>query len=110
MISEKCIENSILSYLKLCGVLCWKNDSVGIYDPTRNVYRKRRSIHHLVGVSDILGIYKGRFLAIEVKSENGRLTPGQKRFIDSVNANGGIAFVAKCVEDVEYFLNNFKED
>jgi hypothetical protein len=52
------------------------------------------------GGSDIIGIAPdGRFLAVEVKTTTGRLRPEQQRFIDAVNAKGGIAGVARSVED-----------
>lgn len=56
------------------------------------------------GVSDIIGCHNGRFLAIEIKTERGRVTPHQQRFIDRVNAAGGIGFVARSIEDVTYHL------
>lgn len=98
---EKQIENLILSYLKSKKILAWQNSSVGIFDAKIGKYRRKNSIHRIVGVSDILGIYAGRFLAIEVKSEKGRLSLPQKEFIDQINAQGGIAFVARSIEDVE---------
>ena len=52
------------------------------------------------GVSDIIGCKDGRFLAIEIKTAAGRVTPHQQRFIDRVNAAGGIGFVARSLEDV----------
>ena len=52
------------------------------------------------GVSDIIGIYKNRFLAIEIKTEKGKVTKHQARFLKAVEDNGGIAFVARSVEDV----------
>ncbi len=55
------------------------------------------------GVSDIIGILpdgSGRMFACEVKTERGRVTPHQARFIDRVNAAGGIGFVARSIEDV----------
>ena len=56
------------------------------------------------GISDIIGCHNGRFLAIEIKTERGRVTPHQQRFIDRVNAAGGIGFVARSIEDVTYHL------
>ena len=56
---------------------------------------------HAPGVSDILGILKdGRFLAIEVKSAKGRISPHQQLFLNEITARGGLAFVAKSVEEV----------
>lgn len=52
------------------------------------------------GVSDILGIYKGRFLAIEIKAPGGRLSPAQKIFLDNVKEEGGVAILAYSVDDV----------
>lgn len=81
-------------------------DSVGIYDSIRKTFRKRHSIHHIKGVSDILGVVRGRFIAIEVKSKVGRLSPEQKLYLDRVNSFGGYAIMARSVEDVKAFLES----
>ena len=52
------------------------------------------------GVSDIIGCKDGRMIAIEIKTPAGKVTPYQQRFIDRVNAAGGIGFVARSIEDV----------
>jgi hypothetical protein len=52
------------------------------------------------GISDILGCYKGRLLAIEVKAGKGKLSDHQKKFLDRVQAEGGIAIVAYSVDAV----------
>lgn len=53
------------------------------------------------GVSDIIGcLPNGRFLAIEVKAPMGSVSDEQMEFIFDVRKNGGIAFVARSVEDV----------
>lgn len=77
------------------------NHSTGIYDPKRGVFRKRSGVGAINGVSDILGVYKGRLFAIEVKSEKGRPTLEQVVFIQDVRRHGGIAFVAKNLSDVD---------
>jgi len=70
-----------------------------------------------VGMADIIGmlprhamlrfrplpvreIAEGVFLAIEVKSAKGIVTPAQQSFLDQINAAGGRAFVARSVDDV----------
>ncbi len=66
------------------------------------------------GTSDLIGIYKGRFLAVEVKRETWK-TPNkgtkayqhfknQKDFIDVIVRLGGYAGFAQSVEDVEKIL------
>ena len=60
------------------------------------------------GCSDVLGqLTDGRFLAVEVKSETGRLRPEQADFLDRVRTAGGLAFVARSCADVARELNAF---
>lgn len=53
-----------------------------------------------VGCSDIIGQMKdGRFLAIECKSASGKLSEAQINFIDTVRASGGVAGMARSIDD-----------
>ena len=99
---EKEIENLILDYLSYRPGYYWKNQSVGIYDPTKRKFRKSNNRHHVLGVADILGVKNdGQFVAIEVKTKKGRLSENQKAYLQKVEANGGLSFVARSVEDVK---------
>ena len=52
------------------------------------------------GVSDIIGMtIDGHFFAVEVKAGKNRPTPRQQEFVDQVNKDGGLAFVAWSVDD-----------
>jgi hypothetical protein len=102
VVPEKIIENAILTYLFYKKIFAWKNQSVGVFDPVRKIYRKSSNKFHINGVSDILGILPGgRILAIEVKSAVGKASKEQNEFIDKINAGGGKAFVARSFEEVE---------
>ena len=60
------------------------------------------------GMSDIMGILKdGRTLCIETKSRTGKVQPHQQAFLDSINAAGGLAFVARSTDDV---INKLREN
>lgn len=86
MLKEKDITHQIRSVLKTFGIFHWK------------VWQGMGSAP---GVPDIVGILKdGRFLGIEVKTDRGRLSPHQERFIQNINDAGGLAFVARSVDDV----------
>lgn len=99
---EKEIENLILDYLSYRPGYFWKNQSVGIYDPTKRRFRKSNNRHHVLGVSDILGVRSdGQFVAIEVKTKKGRLSENQKAYLQKIKEHGGLAFVARSVEDVK---------
>ncbi len=52
------------------------------------------------GFSDIIGIYEGRFLAIEVKVLGKKPTEAQQAFLDAVTAAGGVAFCAHSLDEV----------
>ena len=95
---EGLVQAAILSYLDLKGIFHFRINNTGIWHPTRKIFFKPR--HLTPGVSDILGIYKQRFLAIEVKSSKGKVSPEQTKFLEEVIANGGIGFVARSVQDV----------
>ena len=59
------------------------------------------------GAADLIGIIKpsGRFLAIEVKTARGRLRPEQANFLRLVKAFGGVAGVARSVEEAHAIVN-----
>ena len=100
MTPEKLIEYQIFNFLKIHRVFCWKNESTGVFDPKKKVFRTNKNPHKIKGVSDILGVFEGKPLAIEVKSYSGTVRKEQKEFIKRINEEGGIAFVARSIEDV----------
>lgn len=104
-LKETEVQAQILEYLQLKGMFVWRNDSVGVYDATKKTYR-RKSKFCMNGVADIIGIYKSKFLAIEVKTGYNKPSDNQKKFLERVNREGGIAFVAYSLDDV---INNLKE-
>lgn len=112
---ESDIQASIMIALSKAGCTVWRQNvgqgwagksqrlstgAVVIHDP--------RPLHAglCVGSSDIIGITpNGQFLAVEVKSKTGRLTEEQQRFIDAVRRKGGIAGVARSVEEALQLLS-----
>lgn len=105
---ERVIESEILNWLHYKKIFCWKNVSGGWFDPVRKRFRKQVSRFAINGTSDVLGVLKdGRFLAIEVKAKYGKASPEQLSFIDKINSSGGIAFIAKSVDDVSERLKDY---
>lgn len=49
------------------------------------------------------------FTAVEAKSETGRLSQHQKAFLDAVKAAGGVAIIARSVEDLEQALGELEK-
>lgn len=57
------------------------------------------------GGADLLGIdYRGRFVAIEVKTPTGRVSPEQRKFGELVEQRGGVYLVMRSVDDARAFL------
>jgi hypothetical protein len=99
---EQIIKLQISGYLRhIPGLVFWWNQSQGVYDAKRGIYRKRKGAYERSGVSDIVGCWNGKFLAIEVKSKVGKPTEEQSRFLEDIVSHGGIAFIANSVEQVE---------
>lgn len=53
---------------------------------------------------EMVGHQVAVFASIEVKTPSGRLRPEQQQWLDAVQAAGGIAGVARSVEDAEALL------
>lgn len=83
-------------------VILWRNNTGKLAD------RNGRWITYGLGVggADLVGLVKGsgRFFAIEVKAEHGELSPEQKAWLDVVERFGGVAGVARSVDEAMSIL------
>jgi hypothetical protein len=92
------LTKAILNWLNASGFKAWRNNTTGIWDAKKHVWRKH---HGELGVSDILGMQKktARFIAVEVKFGKDKLSPDQIRFLNDIKRGGGIAIEAKSFDD-----------
>jgi penicillin-binding protein-related factor A (putative recombinase) len=104
--TEKETQKAILEFLKTIGALPIKIYNGGIYDPKYQKYFFPYQTQK--GVSDIIVCYKGRFVAIEVKSPSRKPTPDQIQFLKEVEKAGGLGFWTDDIDDVINFFNNLK--
>ena len=106
---EKALEKLILDWLNtIKGCFAFKVNTTGIYDPKKRILRKITNPHIHKGTSDILGLYRGRFFAIEVKHGYGKPSKQQKLFITRVVSNGGVAWTTNNFEETKIkFINTF---
>ena len=77
-------------------------------------YLKKNRIYHfrfqaqsnLNGLPDIICLYKGFFIGLELKREKGGTPTGlQLRKIKAINDNGGIGLIVRSVYEVEMLLD-----
>lgn len=114
--TEKDVERKLILHASEIGSTLFKNN-VGMYrDERGNVIRFGlcKGSSDLIGwtpvkiTSEMVGNTVAIFTAVEVKkNKHGsyRATDGQLRFINAVRANGGLAGVADCNEDLEEIVH-----
>lgn len=60
------------------------------------------------GGSDLIGLYRGRALFVEVKTPDGRQSPEQKTFQQCVERHGGIYRILRSVDEARAFLQELR--
>lgn len=99
---ESDIQAEILGWLKARNVLVWRMSMGGV----KHVgFRARNSMK---GWPDLFGIIPnspGKMFCVEVKSET-KLSREQTEMLAKLEAAGCLVIVAKCLEDVTYFMDS----
>lgn len=93
-IKEKSITNAILKYLRsLDNCFCWKEHG-GMYGTA--------------GIPDIICCLNSRFIGIEVKKPDGKVSKLQEVTLRKIKKASGIAIVAYSVDDVKAIVDKLK--
>jgi len=105
-VTEKQIETAILNFLtSIKGCKAWKNQTTGIFDPHKKVYRSLKGRYSGKGSADILACLGGWFIAIELKNPaRSVVSIHQYKFLEEIRNAGGVAFIARSVDDVKRTL------
>lgn len=97
---ETALVRACLDYLALVDrCFCWRNNS-GAYRAGARFVR-----FGYVGSADILGVVRGRFLAVECKAGKNVQSDSQLEFQAAVERCGGVYVLAYSVEDVAVALS-----
>lgn len=115
---ESALQSEIMLALSQAGHTVWRQNTglawVGTPHPMKSgdvllTTPRRLHVGLMRGSSDIIGICNdGRFLAVEVKTKEGRVTDEQRTFIDIVRRKGGRAGVARSVDEaIEIARGNY---
>lgn len=100
VVKEKVIERGIIAWLKLMKVFAFKVENGAVFDQKRGAFRFNSSTRTR-GIPDIIALHESVAYAIEVKSATGRLSVHQKAFLADWQSSGGVAVVARSIDDVE---------
>jgi hypothetical protein len=112
---EAAVQDAVLRFLALDKRVAWAHrfntGAMRIPNPPGPDGRSRG--HRFVqfafpGCSDVLGqLVSGHFLAVEVKRPSTKPTPDQAAFLALVAQHGGLAVVARSVDDIARALDGF---
>lgn len=61
------------------------------------------------GGADLIGLYAGRFLAVECKTVKGRQSPEQVRFQAAITAKGGVYALVRSEDDARELLTQLQQ-
>lgn len=100
-------ESELLSFaltcLKQSGLVYWRVPNGPVMHSIGNkVIRKRSPI---AGFPDLAGVFpNGKFFAIELKTDKGRLSPEQTEWITKLNMSGAMALVLRSKDEIREFV------
>lgn len=100
--SANALTRAILHLITIEGGFATRINSQGQFDPVRRIMRRGTTVP---GMTDIVGVYKGFPLFIEVKAGRDQLSLNQLDVQKRVEKAGGKWF---CARDFDVFLKWFK--
>ena len=105
--SEANVLNDCMIALSKAGAKVFRNNTGALKD------RDGRLVRYGLcpGSSDIIGVTKdGLFLAVECKTDKGKATEKQLRFLECIRSMGGRSGIARCADDAVRILNGEQLD
>lgn len=91
------LTKAVIDYLRLKGVRCWRSNSVGIFDPTKKVFRKPSGSS--TGIADVTGLRKpmGQHIEVEIKRVGEKQRQSQIDHQKSIEEMGGLYFLTTSI-------------
>jgi hypothetical protein len=102
--AENDILQAICEFLWYNKIFFYRNNNTPTYDAARRAYRAMPK-WGMKGISDIVGVFRGRPMYIECKVKGKYASKEQKEFIQKILDEGGIAGVCRSIDDVKKLLN-----
>lgn len=102
---EADIQRKIIALLKRRGAVVTRVNSGHMRDSDG-----RHIALAAAGTSDLICLYRSRYLALEIKRPGNKPTSKQQAFLEDVRREGGIAMVLTSVAEAEALLDAIKGD
>jgi 5-methylcytosine-specific restriction endonuclease McrA len=90
----KILGKIMVSITHIDGAMFWRNNTGSVPTPHGTMIS-----FGLIGSPDIIGVYRGKAVGIEVKTQTGRLNENQKNFRKRWELSGGVYIIARSPED-----------
>lgn len=90
---------AVCAYLTIKRCHFWRQNTAGVFDPTRQTWRAL-SPYAMRGVSDLILLKDGKAIFLEVKSAIGKLSPDQIKFKAFVEEAGSTYYTIRSIDDV----------
>lgn len=98
---EQDLVRQCLDWLHLQGALAWRQNQGGFAGVNGNGKKRFvRFTHGEEGIADIIGCWRGRFLAVECKRPGEEPTPEQAYFLARAEAQGGIGLCVHTLDEL----------
>ena len=79
--------------------LAWLNDL-----PQSHFFKVHGGPYQSTGISDLIGVFRGQFVAIELKVGYNTATPRQKWFLGKITEAKGAATVCRSLDEVKQVM------
>jgi len=96
------LTDAVIKLFQVNGGNAWRINTMGIYDKEKGSYRTSGMKK---GLPDVIGIYRGRFIGVEVKIGYDKQSEDQKKREVEINAAGGKYFIAKTFDQIKSDLD-----
>lgn len=100
-IKESDLVKMCLDYLRMRKIFCYRNNTGGMKTERGGFIR-----FGAVGSPDIVMVINGKYIALEIKTEKGQQSEGQKQFQQELEKAGGIYLLVRSLEQLEYDLRH----
>lgn len=100
------LTESCIWWVRVHGGSADRINNGAVYDPRRKVFRKGGTRK---GIADIIGVFRGKYLAIEVKFGKDRQSADQKSMQAEIEAAGGIYILARTFDQFVEEFSRFME-
>ena len=100
---ESTIQRGILDYLELFS----RTNTIYFFRAGSGAFKTSAGRYFKTGVKglpDIIALYAGRFIGLEVKTPKGRQSIDQKKAEDSILRSGGEYHIVRSISDVKEIL------